>query len=29
MEATRRFMAGLRRTMLAAGWKMDGFALAA
>ncbi len=29
MEATRRFMAGLRRAMLAAGWKMDGFALAA
>jgi hypothetical protein len=29
MEATRRFMASLRRAMLAAGWKMDGFALAA
>lgn len=29
MDATRTFMAGLRRAMLAAGWKMDGFALAA
>jgi hypothetical protein len=29
MEATRKFMSGLRRAMIAAGWKMDGFALAA
>ena len=29
MEATRRFMATLQRAMVAAGWKMDAFALAA
>jgi len=29
MDATRKFMAALRRAMLAAGWKMDGFAIAA
>lgn len=29
MEATRRFMATLQRTMAAAGWKLDAFALAA
>ena len=29
MEATRRFMATLQRAMLAAGWKMDAFALSA
>jgi hypothetical protein len=29
METTRRFMAGLQRAMSAAGWKVDGFAVAA
>jgi hypothetical protein len=29
MEATRRFLAVLRRAMVAAGWKMDTFAVAA
>ena len=29
MEATRRFMTTLQRAMLAAGWKLDAFALAA
>jgi hypothetical protein len=29
MDATRRFMASLQRAMVAAGWKLDAFALAA
>jgi hypothetical protein len=29
MQATRRFMGALRRAMVAAGWKVDGFAIAA
>jgi hypothetical protein len=29
MEATRRFMAVLQRSMAAAGWKLDAFAVAA
>jgi hypothetical protein len=29
MDTTRRFMAGLARAMSAAGWKVDGFAVAA
>jgi hypothetical protein len=29
METTRRFMATLQRAMSAAGWKVDGFAVAA
>ena len=29
MEATRRFVATLQRAMVAAGWKMDAFAVAA
>ena len=29
MDATRRFMATLQRAMVAAGWKMDAFAVAA
>jgi hypothetical protein len=29
MEITRRFMASLQRAMSAAGWKVDGFAVAA
>jgi hypothetical protein len=29
MDATRRFVATLQRAMVAAGWKMDAFAVAA
>ena len=29
MDATRRFLASLQRAMVAAGWKLDAFALAA
>jgi DNA-binding FrmR family transcriptional regulator len=29
MDTTRRFMAALQRAMSAAGWKVDGFAVAA